>query len=321
MIWRELVNRGGKGMYLGDHNDFQEYARDYYGSVSELNSNDLNKIAAENKKTYKIVEEEKRQVADSIRPFTVVITNPESAIGYYIVNEVTSGAIFGAENEISIRLYSRNPSSNSDGLRMEIEDLASDKLRFISVASTAHEAFSDCDFVIALDELSSAEQGAENPYISLAQEIDEFAKPSCKILITPYESSAQTYAIVNVVAKQLKRVNAKVNLIGNSLCDEMSAKAILAHRLKINPGFIKNMFVIGQSVQDSFYIDLIHGEVTDYDGAVWAKVNTHWLNLVNMVADRDWIKKEYLTLLHDRGKYTFFIIIQWWTFKVFLTLN
>ncbi len=287
-------------MYLGDANDFQEYARDYYGVVSELNSDDLKKISAENTKTHKIVEEEKRAEIESIQPFTLTITNPESPIVYYVINEITSGAVFGAQNEISLKLYAKEPSSNIEGVRLEIEDLASDKLRYISIVKTAKEAFTNCDFVLALDEVVDQ---SENPYVRLAHEIDEYAKPTCKILVSPYESASQTYAIVNVVAHNLKKINPKTNLIGNSLCDEMKAKAVLAQRLKVSPAYIKNVFVIGQSVLDSFYIDLVYGEVTDYDGAVWAKVNTHWLNLVNMAADKDWIRKEYLSLLHSRGMF------------------
>jgi hypothetical protein len=301
LIWRELVTRGGKGMYLGDGNDFQEYARDYYGITSELDSNDLRKISSENEKTYEIVAEEKRQIKESIKPFVLTITNPESPVLYYIINDIVNGKTFGSENEISLRLYTNNKNnlSSIQGIRMEIEDLSSDKLRFINVYQDSKSAFENTDFAIVLDELNASDK--QNPYTQLSLDIDEYAKKTCKILITPYESHKEIYSIVNHFAKQLKNINAKTNLIGNSLCDEMQAKAILAQRLHVSPAYVKNVFVIGQSLHDSFYVDLMLGQVTDYDGAVWARTNTHWLNLVSMLADKDWIRKEYLNLVHQRG--------------------
>lgn len=284
-------------MYLGDHNDFQEYARDYYGSLSELNSDDLRKISAENEKTHVIVEQEKKDIQASIKPFNVTITNPDSPVVYYLLDEICKGSIFGRENEISIKFYTKFKTDTQLGLQMEAEDLASDKLRYIKVVDNVKEAFTDCDFAILLDELDHG----ENPYIELAKAIDEHAKTTCKILITPFDSRAETYALVNVFSQHLSRIDTKTNLIGNSLNDEMELKAILAHRLKVSPAYVKNVFIIGQSTSDSFYVDLLHGQVTDYDGAVWARVNTHWLNLVSMVADKDWIRKELMNLVYERS--------------------
>ena len=94
----------------------------------------------------------------------------------------------------------------------------------------------------------------------------------------------------------------------------MLAKAVLAHRLRINPAYVKNVLVVGQSLKDSFYIDLTYGKITDYDGAVWAKTETHWLNLVNMLADKDWIRKEFMNLVQERGKWKFLLkLTQWWS--------
>ena len=45
IVWRELIDRGGKGMLIGGANDFQEYAMGYYNIKSDLNSDDVTKIA------------------------------------------------------------------------------------------------------------------------------------------------------------------------------------------------------------------------------------------------------------------------------------
>lgn len=295
-------------MYLGDTNDFLEYAKGYYGVSTDFTSNDFRKISSENEKTNQIINEERRKTLAKIKPIIVTITNPSSSALYYVIPEFLNGNVFGKSNDVLIRLYAERNSSDLQGLRMEIEDLAGDNLRNIRVYDDSEEAFKDADFAILLNELEPTDNSAGalneyfNPYISLARDIDEYAKKSCKILITPHRSRSEIYALVNVFSKHLKRIDVKKNLIGNSMCDEMLAKSILAHRLRVNPGFIKNVFIIGQSVDNSFYIDLSKAQVTDYEGAVWAKTNTHWLDLVKMVADTDWIKRDFLTQIFERGK-------------------
>ena len=140
-----------------------------------------------------------------------------------------------------------------------------------------------------------------NPYLSLAKDIDQFAKLTCKIIVTPFGQRDQIYQLTNFFGKHLKRIDSKKQLVGNSMYNEMCAKAVLGARLTVNPGFIKNILIIGQNIRDSFYLDLTQGEVTNYDGAVWAKTNSHWRNLVHLVADRDWIKNELLNLINERG--------------------
>lgn len=294
-------------MLLGDANDFQEYAKGYYGIKSSLISTDLKKICYENDQTYKIVQDELRKEQANIKPINVTVSNPDTSVVYFIMNELLSGKLFGHRNDIFVRLFSDHKSSQLEGLRMEIEDLASQKLRNIKICHSQVEAFTNCDFAILFDELQSVGRDSErdntymNPYISLAKVIDEFAKKTCKILITPFESRSEIYALVNVFSKHLKRIDAKSNLIGNSMCDEMLAKSILAQRLKVNPAYLKDVILFGQSISDSYFLDISRAKVTDFDGAVWARKYTHWLSVVNQVADKDWMHKDFLTLLKERG--------------------
>lgn len=51
IIWRELIDRGGKGVLVGGASDFQEYVKGYYGLESHLTSYDMRLIAEENYKT------------------------------------------------------------------------------------------------------------------------------------------------------------------------------------------------------------------------------------------------------------------------------
>lgn len=87
------------------------------------------------------------------------------------------------------------------------------------------------------------------------------------------------------------------------MCEEMIAKCLLSHRLHVNPAFVKDVIMVGQSLQDTFYIDISKAKVSNFDGAVWARNGSHWLPLVNMVADKEWIHKDFIVSLHQRGKF------------------
>lgn len=47
IIWRELVDRGGKGILIGGADEFQEYAWGYYGIKSPQMTSDLMKVSNE----------------------------------------------------------------------------------------------------------------------------------------------------------------------------------------------------------------------------------------------------------------------------------
>lgn len=304
IIWRELVDRGGKGMLIGDVNDFLEYTKGYYGISTELTSEDLRKISAENANTYGIIKREQQQEEENIKPLIITITNPESIVLDFLLPEILNGNTFGKSNEIAIRLYSPENSEQLLGLKMEIEDLASPNLRYLKIHEQAAGAFTDADYIILFDELQPENEESatfKNPYVTLAKQIDEYAKRTCKILISPLESRSETYGLVNVFSRHLNRIDARTNLIGNSMCEEMIAKSILAQRLNVNPAYIKDVIQVGQSFKNTYYIDISKAKVTNYDGAVWARKGTHWLSLVNMIADKDWIHKDFLALLHERG--------------------
>lgn len=320
IIWRELVYRGGKPMLLGDANDFQEYVRNYYsylGPVAKLTSNDLRKISVENEATHELDEAEKLAIEDKIRPLILTITNPSSPVVYYFVNELLDGTVFGPKRDLEIRLYCdpKKPETVGvlKGLKMEIEDLASENLRRVRIATNGQEAFENSDFVILLNELDEEKENSANededatnksctnPYVELAKVIDKYVKTTCKILVTPFGLRRETYLVTNSFGKELRRIDARKQLIGNSIFDEMSVKAVLGARLNVDPGYIRNVMLVGQNLDASFYVDLTYGEVTNYDGAVWAKTNSYWRNLVHLVADRNWIKQDFINLVNEKG--------------------
>jgi hypothetical protein len=44
IVWRELIDRGGKGTLIGGASEFQEYVASYYGIQSNFTSDDALKV-------------------------------------------------------------------------------------------------------------------------------------------------------------------------------------------------------------------------------------------------------------------------------------
>uniref|UniRef100_A0A8D0G4E3 Malate dehydrogenase 1B n=1 Tax=Sphenodon punctatus TaxID=8508 RepID=A0A8D0G4E3_SPHPU len=68
IIWRELLDRGGKGLLLGGFNDFLEHAQHYYGITSYMLSEEMLRIAEENLQTNIDIEKEEEELKSLINP-------------------------------------------------------------------------------------------------------------------------------------------------------------------------------------------------------------------------------------------------------------
>nr|KAF6496344.1 malate dehydrogenase 1B [Rousettus aegyptiacus] len=78
IIWRELLDRGGKGLLLGGYNEFLEHAQLYYGVTSSMTTEMMKVIAQENLMTHIEDEREKEALKQLIEPLNVWITRWDS---------------------------------------------------------------------------------------------------------------------------------------------------------------------------------------------------------------------------------------------------
>lgn len=80
-------------MLLGDHNDFLEYSKGYYGISTELTSEDLRKISAENESTHTLIQKELERERDNIKQCIVTITNPETPVLNFLLPDILNGNV------------------------------------------------------------------------------------------------------------------------------------------------------------------------------------------------------------------------------------
>ncbi|XP_027587255.2 putative malate dehydrogenase 1B isoform X1 [Pipra filicauda] len=299
IIWRELLDRGGKGQLLGGLNDFLEYAQQYYGITSMMLSKEMLDIAEENLQAHLEIVKEDEKIKSLIKPMQIWITSASTPICYQLIPLLANGEVFGMTTEISIHLLDTGQFKEVlCSIVMEAEDMAFPLLRSILEHTEIDEAFIEADVIIVLDDvlLNLEVQSLEN-YIREVSEIcqvyapliEKNAKSEVRVI-----SSGKTFA--NLKATLIMTYGPSIkpeNIIAVATSWESAAKATLARKLNVSTAGVKDVIVWG-NITGSNYIDLLHAKLYGYDGAIWGPANFQ-RPLLNMIYDREWIHSEFLS--------------------------
>ncbi|TNN17538.1 putative malate dehydrogenase 1B isoform 1 [Schistosoma japonicum] len=152
VIWRELVDQGGKGILIGGANEFQELLAAYYGEVNFMCTNEVLRIVEDNIH-YKNQEAQEKQIEMiNIIPRSDVIVIGAGALptGNFLAN-ILNGEIFGDE---MINLYLNDEVDNKERLfelRAVLEESALPKLSEVYIIDDVDECLTNAKQVIILD--------------------------------------------------------------------------------------------------------------------------------------------------------------------------
>ncbi|XP_068542064.1 putative malate dehydrogenase 1B isoform X1 [Anas acuta] len=299
IIWRELLDRGGKGLLLGGVNDFLEYAQHYYGITSMMLSEEMLDIAEENLQALVETEKEEEEIRNLTNPLQIWITSASAPICYQLIPLLANGEVFGMTTEISIHLLDTDEFKNDlCGIVMEVEDMAFPLLRSISEHTEINKAFLQADIIIVLDDilLKRDVQSLEN-YIRKVSEIcyvyapliEKNAKKEVRVI-----SAGKTF--VNLKAMMIITYGPSINpenVIAVATSWETATKAMLARKLNMNAAGVKDVIVWG-NITGCHYIDLSHTKIYGCDSAVWGPANFS-RPLMNLIYDSEWIHSEFLS--------------------------
>ena len=302
IVWRELIDRGGKGVLIGGANEFQEYAKGYYGVESELLSIDMQKISTENLQ-YKIdIDEEEAAYRAKSKPLHVCITNASSNVCYALLNSIGRGEVFGENNEIIIHFYdSAEQMESLEGLKMETEDLAHGLIRGINIETNLQTAFKDCDAILLLDQIVQGDKSKEDwikenadLFTTYAKVIDEVAKKTVKVLIAGYGPVNFNAYMMIKNAPSIPRQN----IVAMSRMTENRYKSVIADRLKVNSAGVVDLIIWGNA-NGLHVADVGICRVHGYDGAIVGP-DSFSVSAPEMVFDKNWLAGEFLELARLR---------------------
>ncbi|CAK6448144.1 unnamed protein product [Pipistrellus nathusii] len=301
IIWRELLDRGGKGLLLGGYNEFLEHAQLYYGVTSSMTSELMKAIALENMEAHIQKELEKESLKDLVDPLQVWITSASTPACHSLIPILTSGEVFGMHTKISIALFDNEQAEDTlRHLAMDTQDLVSPVLRSVSVCTRAEEAFRQAHVVIVLDDPTTKE-------VYTMEECLRSRVPLCRQYGYLLEKNA--HASVQVIVGGKTFVNLKTlllmryapsvarNIVAVALGVEGQAKAALARKLKTSPSYIKDVIIWG-NISGNCYVDLRKAKIYKYESAIWGP--PHFSRpILSLVFDSEWLNREFVTTLKE----------------------
>uniref|UniRef100_A0A452HM93 Putative malate dehydrogenase 1B n=1 Tax=Gopherus agassizii TaxID=38772 RepID=A0A452HM93_9SAUR len=301
IVWRELLDRGGKGLLLGGFNDFMEHAQHYYGITSDMLSEQMLRIAKENLQTHIEIEKEEEYIKSLINPLQVWISSASAPACYNLIPLLANGEVFGMATEVSIHLLdSSHYKEILHGIVMEAEDLAFPLLRSVSMHTELDDAFVQADIVILLDDILFQHE------IPSLEDCIRQVTEQCKVYGSLIEKNANSKVKVIVSGKTFVNLRALMimtfapsidgqNIIAVAMFLENAAKAMLARKLNMNSAGVKDVIVWG-NISGNSYVDLSKAKVYKYDSAIWGPPNFS-RHLLDMIYDGSWVRSEFAFVL------------------------
>ncbi|KAL8621202.1 hypothetical protein ACOMHN_018503 [Nucella lapillus] len=305
LIWRELLDRGGKAKLIGGSNEFQEYVKGYYGYQSDMTTDDMLSIRLENLRMKQEIDQEEAYYRELTKPIYVCITAAESPVCYSLITPLVSGEVFGLGTHITLRLLTSDTKKMSmvKALAMEALDLCSLQLRSVEVMDSTVEAFKNCSVIIMLDELLQQPDEDRSLWIwrnyflfsAYARQLNHEALRGVRVLVAGSGPvNFNTMVVINTAPRMFRH-----NIVGLSQEVESRAKAILARKLKVSACQMADLVLWG-NVNGQRYIDTTRTKVFDYEGAIRGPPYYHE-SAVEKLHDKKWLDKELPFLLDKRG--------------------
>ncbi|GCB67603.1 hypothetical protein scyTo_0008088 [Scyliorhinus torazame] len=297
IIWRELVDRGGKGLLLGGYNDFMEYVQGYYGFTSDMMTTLMLKIARENFMSHENEREDETFYKNLTKPMAIWVSGALSTACANLIPTLVNGEVFGQAKEVSLHLLQNDaPLGVLEGFQCQIEDMALPLLRKVTVQNTLRKAFMDAEVIIVLDDFVPVkDQSIEDCYkemVSFYQKlaimIDTFAKSNARVIVAgDYILNLKTYLLM-----QNAYSIDHCNFIAVPTQLEGEVKALLAQRLNVNAQDVKDVIIWGNIVR-SIYIDLHKARVSQFESAIWGPPEFS-RPVLEMLQDKSWTEERMM---------------------------
>ncbi len=225
------------------------------------------------------------------QPIRIAVTGAGGQIGYALIFRIASGAVFGPDQAVSLRLLEITPALPAlGGTIMELDDCAFPLLADVKASDRAAEAFEGADWVIFVggmprkDGMSRADLiRANGPiFTSQGRAIDEAAGPDVRIMTVA--NPCNTNALI--ARSHAPRVAAD-RWFAMTRLDQNRAAAQLAQKAGVPVGRVGRMTIWGNH-SDTQYPDYKNARV---DGRPATEA----------IADPAWFADTFVPTVAKRG--------------------
>ena len=297
------MDTGGKPFYMGGLKQFEEYAAKYY-AISPSTDTELEaQMAQENLQTFEQGIREKREAIHE-PPFRICLTNANSALCYHLAFQLAAGNVLG-DQMIAIHLYSDQPSAMCEGLAMELQDLSSAVLEYVTYTTSMQDAFDTIDMLFVLDYPYTPlhlekKDGSTIPVITAAtlfqdyvQTLDSIAKKTVRVILSGCYANIGATVMASFVSSL-----SPSRFVAAPCLAESQAKALIGNRVQLNSNDIQHMVVWGRT-HGKVLADPTFIEVSHFPGAVVGP-DPFSLPLTRCEFDMDWLSNQFPTLMSAR---------------------
>lgn len=227
----------------------------------------------------------------STTPVKVAVTGAAGQIGYSLLFRIASGAIFGADTPVELRLLEITPALKAlEGVVMELDDCAFPTLAGVQIGDDANTIFDGVNFALLVGarprgpgmergDLLEANGGIFAPQ---GKALNAVAADDIRVVVTG--NPANTNALIamsNAPDIPNERFSALTRLDHNRAISQLAAK------LGVPVTEIKKMTIWGNHSATQ-YPDIFHAEVGGKNAA-------------EAVGDQDWIENTFIPTVAKRG--------------------
>ncbi|WP_347351495.1 malate dehydrogenase [Intrasporangium sp.] len=227
----------------------------------------------------------------STTPVKVAVTGAAGHIGYSILFRIASGAIFGPDTPVELRLLEITPALKAlEGVVMELDDCAFPTLAGVEIGDEPTKVFDGAGLALLVGarprgpgmergDLLEANGGIFAPQ---GKALNEVASDDVKVLITG--NPANTNALItmsNAPDIPTERFSALTRLDHNRAISQLAAK------LQVPVTQVRKMTIWGNHSATQ-YPDVYHAEVGGRNAA-------------EAVGDQAWIEHEFIPTVAKRG--------------------
>jgi malate dehydrogenase len=224
-------------------------------------------------------------------PITVAVTGAAGQIGYAILFRIASGAVFGSDQPVNLRLIEIEPGLAAlKGVVMELEDCAFPLLKEVVATTDLDEGFTGTNWALLIGSVprkAGMERGDllginGKIFTGQGQAIARSAAKDVRVLVVgnPCNTNA-LIAMNNAEGVPNDRFFAMTRL------DENRAKSQLATKAGVHCSEVTNLCIWGNH------------SATQYPDFTNAKIQGK--PLTDVIADRAWLEGDFIRTVQQRG--------------------
>ena len=225
------------------------------------------------------------------KPISVAITGAAGQIGYSLLFRIASGAVFGPDQPVELRLIEIEPGMKPlMGIKMELDDCAFPLLTNIVTTCDLNEGFKGANWVLLVGSVPR-KKGMERSdllgingkiFIGQGKAIEANAADDVRILVVGNPCNTNCWiAMQNATKIPANRWFAMTRL------DENRAKAQLAEKAGVHVSEVTNMTIWGNH-SSTQYPDF-------YNAKICGKPATE------VIKDEEWLKNTFIPVVQKRG--------------------